>query len=607
MAGPTLEAIVHSLNERRKARGPQIANMQRIRDAYNGDIVIPLPELDKNELPAVINFVNTGLEQLAGRAASVQPDVFYPPMREGFDKWMELARDSRRATLGWWRTNNMSSKLQRRARFMYGYAESPVLLRPNPKWGISKWEVRSPLGAYPCPTGDPDDLIPPDCIFTFTRSYGWLRDRYPEQAAALTSGKPMGQRPDNDDPFEIIEYVDDQVTVLAAVSKGQQDDGRGWFNPVGSSGSKMIELERVINRTGICPVVAPSRITLDRPMGQFDGMLGMYLTAAKMTALEIIAVERGIFPNTYLVSRPNETARFIAGPFDGRTGEVNIIAGGDIKEDSPNPGFATTNTIDRIQNAARATGGIASEMFGESPTNVRTGKRGDAVMSGIVDVQIQTVQETLARSLEAENRIAVAQAKTYFGTQRRSFYVNSKTFKGHVDYVPNDTFVTDTNVVTYPLVGSDINGLMVGLGQRVASGIMSAQTAAEIDPLTDDPELERRRIVAEALDRSMLQGVEAQATNGAIPPHFIARMKTLVLSGMSLEDAMDAVQKEAQQLQATPAPAGSPETQPGIAQEGAGAQAPAVAPPTSSQDNLAAVLQALRTPMRPNPGQGRAA
>jgi hypothetical protein len=86
MTGPTTEAIIATLGERRKDRAPQLEAMRKVRDAYNGDIVIPLPELDRNELPAVINFVNTGLDQLARRVSSVVPDVYYPALREGIAK-----------------------------------------------------------------------------------------------------------------------------------------------------------------------------------------------------------------------------------------------------------------------------------------------------------------------------------------------------------------------------------------------------------------------------------------------------------------------------------------------------------------------------------------
>src|SRR3954469_13576634 len=147
MTGPTTEAIIATLGERRKDRAPQLEAMRKVRDAYNGDIVIPLPELDRNELPAVINFVNTGLDQLARRVSTVVPDVYYPALREGIQKSMELARTRRRANLSWWRTNKMDAKLARRARYLMGYAEAPVLLRPNAKRGIRKRATRKPMAS----------------------------------------------------------------------------------------------------------------------------------------------------------------------------------------------------------------------------------------------------------------------------------------------------------------------------------------------------------------------------------------------------------------------------------------------------------------------------
>jgi hypothetical protein len=68
---------------------------------------------------------------------------------------------------------------------------------------------------------------------------------------------------------------------------------------------------------------------------------------------------------------------------------------------------------------------------------------------------IQEAQLALAASLEQENRIAVAQAKAYFGNQRKSFFVTGAgKDNGPVDYVPNQVFETDVNVVSYPLAGS---------------------------------------------------------------------------------------------------------------------------------------------------------
>lgn len=605
-AGPSLTAIVSSLSERRKAAGPWLDNARAARDAYNGDIVIPMPELDRNEKPAVINLINTTLDQTAMRVASTLPDLYYPPLRFGFKQSEDRARVLRRANLAWWEMNRIQQKMRRRARQLLGYGTTPVLIRPNFKTEAPQWNTRDALNAFPCPTGDPDEIAPPDCIFTFTRSFSWLKGNYPEKVAALRTGVGFGKDPDPAQQFDMIEYHDGDVTVLAVL--GSNVNPGGIQLPSSTPGAPVVELERIANRTGRCLVVAPKRITLDRPMGQFDGMLGMYQMMAKLTALEIIAVERGIFPETYLVSRPNETARFLAGPYDGRSGLVNIVAGGDIKETTPNPGFATTNTVDRIERAARASSGAAAEFGGESPSNVRTGKRGDAVMSAIVDFPVQEAQEILAQSLTEENKCAVAVAKTYFGNQRKSFYVSTGKRPGHVDYVPNRDFETDVNRVTYPHAGADANALVIGLGQRVGMGTLSTRSAMEIDPMIADPELEEDRIIGEGLQRSLLQSLEQQASQGAIPPHDLARIQALVADHThTLAEAVELVQREAQQRQATPAPAGAPETQPGLAQEGVGAEQPAIQPPSSSSQNLSDLLNAFRRPTRETPQERGAA
>ena len=92
--------------------------------------------------------------------------------------------------------------------------------------------------------------------------------------------------------------------------------------------------------------------------GQFDNMIGMYYQQAKLMALETIAVEKGIFPDTYLVSR---SGRGWGGSSmdrtTDRTGLVNIVAGGDIKEMQSSPGYLTNPTLDRLERAQRVTAG----------------------------------------------------------------------------------------------------------------------------------------------------------------------------------------------------------------------------------------------------------
>jgi hypothetical protein len=576
MIGPTLAEIAYILSERQQRQGPMIDQMRQLRDAYNGDLVIPLPEMDRREKSAVANLITTGLDQTAMRISSTMPTVYYPALEEGNNASEKRARTRKRATMGWWEANKMQLKMRRRARWLIGYASSPVILRPDTKWGAARWDIRDPLSTYPSIGEDPDEITPNDCIFTYTRSRAWLKQHYPDASVQLIGGdkaKPT-------DLVQIAEYTDAEVTVLMASSQTKLSQ---WDGPV--RGVPHVELERIQNKTGLCLAVVPGRITLDRPMGQFDSLVGMYQLQSKLMALEVIAVERGIFPDTYLVSRPGETARFVAGPYDGRTGQVNVVQGGDIREMAANPGFATNGMMDRIERAQRIGSGTPAEFGGESTSNVRTGKRGDAILSAVVDFPIQEAQEIFAASLQEENKRAIAIAKTYFGNERKSFYISSRGAKGHVDYVPNKDFEDDNNVVTYSHTGADANALVVGLGQRIGIGIMSKQTAQEIDPFISDPEQEKDRVISEGLEQALLQSIQTQASQGAIPPSDVAAIAAMVASDKaSLADAVTKVHEQAQKRQATEAPQGAPETMPGLAQPGMGAEQPAPAPAAQPQD-----------------------
>jgi len=571
MLGPSVEQIATMLHDRMQLQGPIIENMRQLRDTYNGDLVIPLPEMDKREKSAVANLITTGLDQTAMRIASTMPNVYYPALKEGDSASEKRARTRKRATLGWWEANKMPIKMRRRARWFIGYSSSPVILRPDTKWGAARWDIRDPLNTFPSTGEDPDSMTPENCIFTYTRSRAWMQARYPDALAQLRKIKV--EKPD--DMIRIAEYTDAEVTVLMASALIKPNPWDGDM-----SGVPHVELERVHNRTGMCLAVVPQRITLDRPMGQFDSLVGMYTLQSKLMALEVIAVERGIFPDTYLVSRPGETARFVAGPYDGRSGQVNVVQGGDIREMAANPGFATNGMMDRIERAQRIASGTPAEFGGESTTNVRTGKRGDAILSATVDFPIQEAQEVFAASLQEENKRAIAIAKTYFGNERKSFYVSGRGAKGHVDYVPNKDFEDDNNVVSYSHSGADANSLVVGLGQRIGIGIMSKQTAQEIDPFIADPELEKDRVISEGLEQALLQSIQTQASQGAIPPADVAAIASLVASDkMDLAEAVTKIHEDAQKRQATPAPTGAPETMPGLGAPGMGAEQPAQAAP----------------------------
>jgi hypothetical protein len=463
---------------------------------------------------------------------------------------------------------------------------SPVVIRWNNKDKRPTWQVRHPLETYPSTDVIPGHLSPSDCIFAYRRSAGWLRSKgYGDRLLALTGNYDTP----NDASILLLEYVDTYETHLIAAGYKTPDPYAMSEIDMISGQLRGVTLERYANMSGDeNPVVIPMRITLDTAGGQFDTMIGMYYQQAKLMALETIAVEKGIFPDTYLVSRPGEVGRFLDGPHDGRTGMVNIIAGGDIREIQSQPGYLTNPTIDRLERNQRVTAGIPAEFGGESSSNIRTGRRGDAVLSAVIDYPVAEAQETFAYSLQEENEAAIALAKAWAGDEQRTIYVGTGNSARPVTYTPDKTFQTSDHVVAYPASGADINSLIIGIGQRVGLGIMSKQTAATLDPYIDNPEIEHDAIIAEGLEQALVSGIQQQAASGAIPPLVVAKVMSLVKNDkMELAEALNKVTEDALKEQQQ-----KEETTPSMEEM------------TPEAATAGATVQAMAGPQSPIPGLG---
>ena len=563
----SVEEIVALYKERLDAQGPILNQMREVRQLANGDVIVPLNELDRNTRSSVANLLVQGLDQMSMRVSSTMPSPYFPALREGQDRSMRLARDRKRAMLAIWDDNRMNMKMRRRARHLLAYSNSPVFIKPNFDKRIPEWQLRNPLDTFPAPSVDIDNPVPDNCIFTYGRTYRWLTQNYGDAInGVLRVGSPSW-----DTMFKILEYVcDNEVVTVVLGAEKTLDPLTGAY----SMGAPAVELERVINKTGMPLVVVPQRITLDKPHGQFDGLLGMYYTRARLQALTEIAIERGIFPDEYLVARQGDNPEIIQ-IADGKTGQLGVVKGGDIQQLQTNPGYKTDVALDRLERQERLEGAIPAEFGGESGTNIRTGRRGDSVLAATVDFRVQEAQDIFASSMVQEDKIAIAIEKTYWGNSSKSFFIPGMG-GGVKDYTPNKMWETDFHYVSYSAAGSDVNNLIVGLGQRLGTGLMSKESAREADPLISDPELERDRIVAEGIEAALLSSIQAQAAdpNGPYQPDDLAYVAEQVQSNkMSLPEAIMAAQKRAQERQAAMAPQGAPETMPGLSAPGMGMEA----------------------------------
>ena len=567
------EEIVEMYNHRRQAAGPLHEQMRRVRELANGDVIVPLNELDKNAKASVANLLVQGLDQMSMRVASTMPSPFFPPTKEGSERSKQNARMRKKAMLSIWDHNKMQMKLRRRARHLLGYSQSAVVIKPDFKTLMPTWSVRNPLDTFPAPVDDPDDNLPENVIFTYRVTANYLLRNY---GPVVTETLRMG-RVDHDTRYTMLEYVcADSIQLIVLGAEADYN-----YTPAENAGAAFMQLEMIPNRTGMPLAVVANRITLDRPKGQFDGLLGMYYTRARLQALTEIAIERGIFPDEYLVARPGENPEIIQ-VADGKSGQLGIVKGGDIQQLQLNPGYKTDVALDRLERQERLEGAIPAEFGGESATNIRTGRRGESVLSATVDYRVQEAQACFEHAIKEEDRIAIAIEKAYWGNTSKSFFIPGRADGAESSYTPNKLWTSDFHYVAYSASGSDVNNLIIGIGQRVGAGLMSKESAREADPLIGDPDLEHDRIIAEGVEAALLSSIQQQAAqpNGPYQPEDLAYLTRLVVEqDVPLFEAVKRTDQRARDRQAAMAPAGAPETMPGLAMPGMGAEMPAAPPP----------------------------
>lgn len=601
MARKSASEIVNLYRERRNTLSKVHAAGRQVRQVYNGDHPMILPELEQSEKAAVANLIHSGVEQHAMRIASTIPNIVCPPLKN-----TALARnqaDERRLTYqAWWHENKVPMKLRRRARHLVAYASSPVMVRPCPD-GYPLWEVRDPLTSYPAPTPD-DEVLPSDCIFAFKRSRRYLADKYPDvrlpdpprkRSATDGWGVPpaVGETATSpDDMFDVVQFISaEQITMICVGIHNVSND-------VAESAPTVLSDQP--NLAGRPLVIVPGRITLDRLQGQFDQMIGMYEAQGLLWAYHLHAVKRSIFGETWLQGRPGENPNVVT-PADPYQGDVGVVEGGVLQQFRTDPGVQTIPAMDRLERNQRLDGFIPAELGGESPTNVRTDRRGQTVMGASVDFPIQEHQELLAWSLEEENKTAVAVAKAYWPDTPKTFIVPFG--RGQITYTPSTTFDTDMHRVTYAYAGTDSAGLVIEAGQRIGQGTLSKHSFMQIDPMVTDPDFEHAKVIREAVEQAHVASIQQQAANpeGGYPPEYLAHLTQLLVDkNMPLYEAEIATQKWMQEKQQAMQEGMLPQAEqmPGNALAGAPGtpQAGPIAGPEPGQTGLADLLSALRQP-----------
>lgn len=610
----TWSQILSIITQRRSQDSSLIRSMIEIRDRYNGDVVVPLPDVSHEPtLPMVAaQLITDGIDNTAMQAASSRPSIFTPAVDTG-SRARRRADDRRRALYSTWHFSALwDVHLYRAYRHLCGYGTCAFVVLNDDIAGRARIEIRDPLTAYP-ELRSPEDLRnPTNCGFVYGRSREWLIAHYPESEEYFANAPGHNW----DTLWDTVEWIDPEHVVVGILGPRLPAYGPVDSRTVGYYG---YELRRWVNKSGMCPVVAPRRVTLDRIQGQLTKIIPTVDLLQRLTALDIIAAEKAIFPDMVAMGRGPQAPQLITGPWkDGRSGQVNVMTEGDVKLLQSAPGPLTHPVLDRLEQGIRSTGGISPFYGGENTGSLRTGKAIDTMGSFSVDPRVEELQKIMARTLTSLNEGIAAVEKGYYRNRKITGYTGWATDTSMVTYTPSDVYQdcpadgtnpTLTSVVEYDFPGQNVSEATVTVGQLVGADLISRKTARIKHPYVADADYEEEMVVREKVQDAVLEGFLQQTSQGTLPLVDAIRVLKEMGNGNDLIAAINTAQTAAQERQAAQAPppdqgagqAASPGAQPGLAMPGMGAESqappaagtPGTIGPNMNQQGLKKLISAV--------------
>jgi hypothetical protein len=576
-AGIPFDQIVSIMRQRRSQQSALITQMIDIRDRYNGDVVLPVPDVDKSPTmdPPVPRLIAQAVDGTALRAASPAPTIVCPILDPTSVRSIERASTRRKMLYARWHTSQVKIKLYRSYRHLVGYGTCAWLVMPDDEAGHARIELRDPLTSYP-ELRSPDDIRDPINVgFIFGRSIDWITKNYPESAGFFYNAAAKNW----DTLWDVVEWIDRDEIVVGILGPRMPAYQPNDAQPYGYNG---FELRRWKNKAGMVPMVMPQRVTLDRIQGQMSTMIDTVDLHTRMTALEVLAAERHVFPDLVIMGEANQQPQLVNGNWrDGRTGEANLVSGArSVQYLSTQMPPAIPAVVEQLEQAIRETGGASGMFGGQNPGGLRTGRALDSMGSFSIDPRVEEAQRLQEKALGVVNSAVIAVEKGYYPGHKFWSFTGLQGDEAMVEYCPSKDLDSGENAVQYPIPGADISQLSVAVSQLVGSQLMSKRTGRVKHPFIDDAELEEELIDEEQMRTALLQGLSQQLVQGAMPPRDAARVIQLLRSKKTLEDAVMQAQEEAQARQATQAPppgpgqAAAPQTMPGLGPPGQGAEQP---------------------------------
>ncbi len=466
------------------------------------DFQIPVP-----------NLMMSGLEHLSqkiGRIPNLKVDV---PNNKDSDRARAKADKIARIVTSYDDTQKLDLQMPQVGRWLPGY-------------GFAVWVIREKMGAdgipYPCAElRDPyncfpgyfgADQQPKEMAIVRRVPKAALSKAYPNSADKINS-KDFYQTNTLGVGNAYASAYTDSYNGSWANSNGEGDLIAEYYNEEGTYIFHMTSatiLDCIPNPfdSGTAFVVA-KKFAFDRLQGQYDQIIGLMASMAKINVMSIIAMEDAVFTETN-ISGEIESGQYRKGRF-----AVNYLAPGtQVSKPASNVPYQIFQQIDRIERQLRVGGSYPTTDDSQSPLAFATG-RGLEELGASMSLMIREYHTVMADSIEMiDSKRLEWDAKMYGGSTKSLSGYMDNTFYSETYDPAKDISSYKTRRVYGAMAGYDEPQKIVTGLQLLQAGIIDRQTLQENLDGLDNLVRVNDRITKEKADSVLFDTLLAQAQQG---------------------------------------------------------------------------------------------
>ena len=425
-------------------------------------------------------------------------------------------------------------KAEKIARIVTSYDETqklelqmPQVGRWLPGYGFAVWVIREKRGPdgtpYPCAElRDPYNCFPGYFGADQQPKEMAIIRRVPKEALAKTYPR-FADKINKKDGYQVntlgigsayASAYTDSYNGSWANSNGEGDILAEYYNEEGtyifhmSSGTILDFIPNPLD-SGPAFVIA-KKFAFDKLQGQYDQIIGLMASMAKINVMSIIAMEDAVFTETN-ISGEIESGQYRKGRF-----AVNYLAPGtQVSKPASNVPYQIFQQIDRIERQLRVGGSYPVSDDSQSPLSFATG-RGLEELGASMSLMIREYHTVMAdaaemidfKRLEWDEKMYGGSSKQLSGYYKNTFF--SETYDPEKDIAG----AYKTRRVYGAMAGYDEPQKIVTGLQLLQAGIIDTQTLQENLDGLDNIVRVNERITKEKAEKVLFDSLLAQAQQG---------------------------------------------------------------------------------------------